>query len=182
MTEAPFPAQRIDLGRIDRAKADLTLGALPEAEAERLGVVFAGIEPWSKYPYPASDLARYFASKESGAPRFAAALDGEICGVLGLRLNWLRGPYIQFLGVLPSHQRLGLGAALLRYVEQQAQSIRERNVFVCVSDFNADAIRFYERNAFKRVAAIDGLVRDARTEILMRKQLGNWFPNIPAER
>ena len=38
---------------------------------------------------------------DGGAPRFAVWLGGKLAGAAGLRLNWLRGPYVQFLGVLP---------------------------------------------------------------------------------
>ena len=162
----------MQLGRTHQTGPNLTLGLLPEAEAERLGAVFAGIEPWSAYPYPAPDLARYFARIEPDAPRFAAFLDGKICGVLGMRLNWLRGPYVQFLGLVPGYQRLGLGAALLDYVEHHARTARERNVFVCVSEFNHGAVRFYQREGYCEVGRLDDLVVDGRSEILMRKRLG----------
>ena len=40
-----------------------------------------------------------------------------------------------------------------------------------VSDFNVKARTFYERHGFVVVAPLPGLVREDRTELLMRKQL-----------
>ena len=41
-------------------------------------------------------------------------------GAVGLRLNWLRGPHVQFLGVLPGFQGDGLGATMLGYAGFEA--------------------------------------------------------------
>jgi ribosomal protein S18 acetylase RimI-like enzyme len=42
---------------------------------------------------------------------------------------------------------------------------------VAASDFNSGALRFYERHGFVRVAALEGLVAEGRSEILLRKRL-----------
>ncbi len=54
---------------------------------------------------------------------------------------------------------------------EQARAAGDRNLWVCASDFNAAGIMFYERHGFSRVADLDGLVRDGRTEVLLRKRL-----------
>jgi ribosomal protein S18 acetylase RimI-like enzyme len=116
-------------------------------------------------------LVTYLAAQEPGAPRLLLRIDGEIAGAVGLRLNWLRGPYLQFLGVLPVFQRRGLGNAVLDWFERETRKGNDRNLWVAASDFNAGAIRFYEAHGFKQVARLDGLVRDERAEILLRKRL-----------
>lgn len=96
-----------------------------------------------------------------------------IIGALGLRLDWLRGPYVQFLAVLPANQTRGIGALILAWVERQALARAERNLWVAASDFNTGALRFYERHGFSRVADLDGLVREGRKEILLRKRIAD---------
>ena len=134
------------------------------------GDALGAIDPWKRYPYRSRDLARYFASGTADAPRFAIQVDGSIGGVLGLRREWLRGPYIQFLGILPAYQGLGIGTRILAWMEEEVRS-HARSLWVCASDFNADAIRLYERQGFHRVVMIEDLVQDGRDEILMRKRL-----------
>ena len=56
---------------------------------------------------------------------------------MGLRLNWMRGPYVQFLAVLPPFQCQGLGTALLAWVEAQARAEGERNLWIAASEINA---------------------------------------------
>lgn len=149
----------------------LSLERFPTKESERFGSAFAVIEPWAKYPYPASLLAAYFAREEPRAPRFALRQENELVGVVGVRFEWLRGPYLQFLGILPAYQGQGLGGAVVQWLERESRKSGEQNLWTCASDFNATALRFYERRGFQRIATIEGLVRDDRNEILLRKRL-----------
>ena len=149
----------------------LVLTSVSSDAAEQLGRGFAAIDPWARYPYPASALTNYFAIVEAQAPRYAIHANEKLVGALGLRLNWLHGPYIQFLGLLPGQQGLGLGGRLLSWCEESARSRGARNLWVAASDFNTDAMRFYERFGFGRVTELDGLVRDDRNEVLFRKRL-----------
>ena len=171
MSELPFTLSRYEIPGGAAGSGSLVIEPLGADHAERLGPGFAAIDPWARYPYPASALEAYFAAEESGAPRFAVWLDGELAGAAGVRLNWLRGPYVQFLGVLPEFQRRGLGARVLAWIESEARRAGERNLWVAASDFNLDAIRFYETHGFALVAPLPDLVRDGRTELLLRRRL-----------
>jgi ribosomal protein S18 acetylase RimI-like enzyme len=169
MNSAPFAADRYEL-RPGHPDAVLIAG-ISALDARQLGASFAAIDPWASYPYPAEGLVAYLGAQEAGAPRLLLRVDGEIAGAVGLRLNWLRGPYLQFLGVLPNFQRRGLGSTVLEWFERETRNGSDRNLCVAASDFNAGAIRFYEGHGFEQVARLDGLVRDDRAEILMRRRL-----------
>jgi GNAT superfamily N-acetyltransferase len=168
---APFSAARYALEMSRDGAGVLAVSTLAEHEAQRLGEAFAAIDPWATYAYPASALAVYLGQQEPGAPRFLLTLGSEAAGAVGVRPGWLRGPYIQFLGLLPKFQRRGLGSMVLAWVEHEARTAGERNLWVAASQINADAIRFYERHDFAQVAALDDLVCEGRTEILLRKRL-----------
>jgi diamine N-acetyltransferase len=150
---------------------DLALTPVTSDDAAALGEAFAGIDPWARYPYTATALQAYFATREPGAPRYALRSGDTLVGAVGLRFNWLSGPYVQFLGLLPGYQGHGTGTRVLRWLEDEACQHSARNLWVAASDFNADAIKFYQRFGFKPVAALDDLVRDGRTELLLRKKL-----------
>ena len=83
----------------------------------------------------------------------------------------MRGPYIQFLAVLPPYQRQGLGSAVVAWVEAQARLGEERNLWIAASEINTDARRLYEHLGFREVAKLDDLVCKGRAEILYRKRL-----------
>lgn len=168
MTDA---RRSFDLGIDPATGAPRALTPLDPARAKDLGAVFAAISPWADYPFDPASLAAYFAKVEPGAPRYQITLGGDVAGIAGLRNEWLRGPYVQFLGILPAFQGRGLGAAVMAWCERDARAKGARNLWVAASDFNVAARRFYERCGFAETARLDGLVQDGKTEILMRKRL-----------
>jgi ribosomal protein S18 acetylase RimI-like enzyme len=88
----------------------------------------------------------------------------------------LRGPlsgYLQSVWVDPSRRGQGIGTELIRWVE--ARIHRESpNVFLCVSTFNHDARRLYERLGYHAIGVLDDFLVAGHGETLMRKTLGPW--------
>lgn len=155
----------------DGGKAHIVLQPVTAELATEFGVAFAAIEPWSRYPFSPRALTAFLGSDEPDAVRYAVIADGRPAGAIVIRKRWLRGPYLQFLGVLPDVQRHGIGRIILAWFEACARDDAERNIWVAASDFNARALAFYDRHGFERAARLDGLVADGITEILLRKRL-----------
>lgn len=139
--------------------------------AEKLGIALAEIDPWARYRYTPSALSSYLSALEPDAPRFEIVADRMLAGAIGVRKNWLRGPYLQFLAILPGFQQRGIGKLTLAWFEGQARAGRAENIWVAASDFNARALAFYERRGFQRVATLEDLVVEGGSEILLRKRL-----------
>jgi ribosomal protein S18 acetylase RimI-like enzyme len=139
--------------------------------ARELGAGLATIDPWAHYRYTARDLTTFLSADEADAPRMEILVEGKPAGAFSIRRTWLRGPYLQFLGVLPEFQGKGIGNAVLAYFEAQAVEVKARNIWVSTSEFNVGALAFYERFGFVRVATLDGLVAGGTAEILLRKRL-----------
>lgn len=162
---APFRAPCYEL------EDGVRLAPIPADASARLASLFAGIDPWARYAYPASRLADYFTREEPSAPRFAIFSKGSVAGVVVLRLEWLRGPFLQFLGIIPDAQGQGLGRSILAWMEAEARRGAERNIWITASGFNTGALSFYERHGYVRAARLDDLVADGYAEILLRKRL-----------
>ncbi len=143
----------------------------PKEDAPEAGSLLSAMEPWASYPIGEDDLTAFLVRVEPGAPRYKIVHGGILAGALAVRQNWLCGTYIQLIGLAPMSHNRGFGTAILKFVEEQARLGGDANLWVCVSDFNTDAQRFYERFGFVRKADFEDLVRDGRTEILMRKRL-----------
>lgn len=138
------------------------------ALAERM----VAMDPWRRYAtYTADGLARYLGHVEPEAPRYLLLEADVVVGAFGVRHAWLRGPYLQFLAVLPEAQRRGIASAVLGWLEQQARAGGERNLLVLTSAFNAPALALYERSGFVRVGPLADLVADGITEIMLHKRL-----------
>jgi len=163
----PFRAEAYDPGVVQ-----LTLVSPEDAVA--LGTMVARMEPWRSYPGISSDtLTAFLAEVEPGAPRFAIRHQGDLVGTMTIRIIWFRGPYIQLLALTPAVQGRGIGRVLMAFVEAQARASNQRNLWVAATETNTGAVRFYERHGFVRTAAIDGLVADGITELLLRKRLAS---------
>jgi len=167
----PFSAESYEIAPARSDRPAVRLGPLSASEIAALAQAFASMEPWVSYAYPASAMVTYLAATEPGAPRFAVRCGDAIAGVAGLRLSWLRGPYIQLLALLAPFQRRGIGSAFLDWAEAEARTAGQRNLWIAASEINDDAMRLYERKGFAAVARLDDLVCEGFAEILMRKRL-----------
>ena len=107
--------------------------------------------------------------KEVHAIRDANGVAGFV--VIDMRAL-LRG-YVQILCVRPDCRRRGIGSALLRWAEERIWR-ESPNVFICVSSFNADARRLYERLGFELVGTLRELLVPGHDELLLRKTKGTW--------
>lgn len=164
-TDAPFLAARYELG------TDAELRLMTRDEATTIGAMCAAMEPWLSYPFTEAQLIAFFAAIEPAAPRFALHVDGALAGTLVVRLNWMRGPYIHMLAVAPQLHGRGLGGRILAWAEAEARRNGDRNLWIAVTETNTAARRLYERHGFALTATLDGLVKDDRTELLLRKRL-----------
>lgn len=171
MSTVPFRPDSLEIAKDAETGTFFVLRSMPMGEANKLGPQFAAIEPWKSYPYTGEALADYLGAIEKGSPRLVVLSGEDLAGVLVVRTDWLRGPLIQFLGVLPAYQKRGIGTELLRWTESQAHALEAQNVWITASDLNARAVHFCQRLGFQPVAALDDLVRGGRTEILLRKKL-----------
>jgi ribosomal protein S18 acetylase RimI-like enzyme len=96
--------------------------------------------------------------------------------IVGFIIVAMQGPfpgYIQTVCVHPEHRGHGLGSRLVRFAEERI--FRESpNVFLCVSSFNPEARRLYERLGYGTVGVLTDYIVDGFDEILMRKTRGSW--------
>jgi len=132
---------------------------------------FANMDPWKRLDFSSNSLAGYFGKTDENLFGFGVILNQNIVGVITVRHPWMRGPYLEFMGLLPSAQNTGIGRQLLSWLESQAKEANQRNIWTAVSEFNGAAYRFYTGFGFKKIASLDNLVSDNFAEILLRKQI-----------
>jgi ribosomal protein S18 acetylase RimI-like enzyme len=151
--------------------AGVTFAAMTALAAETLGPSLAKIDPWARYAYTPQALTAFLAASEPGSPRFAINSGRAIAGAFAIKENWLRGPYLQFLGLLPAFQAQGIGSAVLGWFETHGREACAQNLWVVASEFNDRALSFYEKHGFRRVTPLADLVAEGCSEILLRKRL-----------
>jgi len=139
-------------------------------QAQAIGAALALSEPWATLKVSGTALANYLMRDDAALRRYAVSVDGKLVGVICIRTPWLRGPYIELLGLFPEARGKGVGKQLLSWAENEARR-EAKNLWVVASSFNQQALSFYEGFGFTRIGAIPGLVSPEHDEILLRKSL-----------
>lgn len=102
---------------------------------------------------------------------FVARRDGEPLGfALCHRRGVVGSPYLATLAVLPQSRGEGVGTRLIQFVEDVFRA-DARHLFICVSSFNPDAQRLYERVGFRAVGPLEDYFIEGASELLMHKRL-----------
>ncbi len=152
------------------------LRPLTPERADELGPALAAIPPWSVIGWPAERMTLGLKRQLPSVKRFEVLVDGAQAGIVVIQDPFLHGPYLQLLAVLPQFQGRNLGLRLLQWMEDEARRVEARQLWLCVSTFNARARAFYERFGFEAVAVLDTLASEASDELFMRKRLSYGAP------
>lgn len=139
-------------------------------QARAVAEMLALSEPWLSLKFSATALANYLLRDDPALRRYAISADGALVGVICVRYPWLRGPYIELLGLSPSQRGKGLGRQVLAWAESEARR-EAKNLWVLTSSFNHQALDFYLGLGFSPIGPIQGLVSPEHDEILLRKSL-----------
>jgi ribosomal protein S18 acetylase RimI-like enzyme len=128
-------------------------------------------DPWIRLGYDAPHWVRTLAGLGGGRSGLVVEEQGAVVAFAILREKFLVGEYVEIFVVAESARRRGHGERLLSHIETLVFQ-RAKNLFICVSDFNEGARRFYARCGYTEVGSIPGLLVAGSAEILLRKTIG----------
>jgi ribosomal-protein-alanine N-acetyltransferase len=140
-----------------------------DEDAQACARLMAGSEPWITLGrgYEAS-LAIL---RDAGKERYVARDGKNLAGFLILNMTGAFAGYIQTVCVARELRGHGVGTRLVAFAEERI--FRESpNVFLCVSSFNHDARRLYERLGYRAVGELTDYLVPGHSELLMRKTVG----------
>jgi ribosomal protein S18 acetylase RimI-like enzyme len=152
------------------AAADVVIRAFAAGDRDA-AVALLDSDPWRRLGYTAADWLRVLQTPLEGREGFVAVSGGAVSGLALVRPRFLGGDYLEVFGVAGSARGRGLGTALLGHLETVVFA-RARNFFVCVSDFNDGARRFYARHGYDHVGTLPDLLVPGSAELLLRKSIG----------
>ena len=148
-----------------------------EDEARGCARIMAGSEPWVTL---GRSYERSLEIVRDPAREVSVAVDDG--GVLGFVIVCMVGAfvgYIQTVAVSDAARGHGLGTRLVEHAERRI--FRDSpNVFLCVSTFNPDARRLYERLGYSAVGELTEYLIPGHGELLLRKSRGPWSTFTPA--
>ncbi|HZD60786.1 MAG TPA: GNAT family N-acetyltransferase [Anaerolineae bacterium] len=136
-----------------------------------LARLISGDEAWARYGI---DFKVALQLIETAEDEFYLAQDGKsIVGFYAVRLNGVGniGAYMRMIVVAEPHRNRGVGKLLLDHIWQLTTQ-HVPNLFLICSTDNIRAQRFYEREEFKPVGILDGLVLPGHREVLYWRSNG----------
>lgn len=149
---------------------ELTIRPIEGArEVDTCARMMSESEPWKTLgrDYAASVGIVSDASKEV----YVAVEGAEVAGFVIINMRGAFVGYIQTVCVAPERRGQGTGSLLLKFAEERI--FRDSpNVFMCVSSFNRDAQRLYERLGYQVVGELTNYIVAGHSEILLRKTIG----------
>jgi ribosomal protein S18 acetylase RimI-like enzyme len=140
-----------------------------EIETQACARMMAESEPWLTLgrTYEASLAVIQDPSREV----FVVRDEKGVAGFLILCMTGAFVGYIQTICIHPERRGEGLGSRLVEFAEQRILA-ESPNVFMCVSSFNRDARRLYERLGYRMVGELTDYIVQGHSEILLRKSVG----------
>ena len=140
-------------------------------EAEQSARLMSTSEPWLTLGrgYEACLTLLLNPAKEVLVAVNGSSVDGFVI----IDLNGAFVGYLQTIGVHAEARGRGVGTALIRAAEERIFQ-RGPNVFICVSAFNTDARRLYERLGYETVGTLKDYLIAGYDEILLRKSISPW--------
>ena len=169
MSGTPFSASAFELGADGLGRA-VDLRLMSEAHARGLAAAFAPLDPWNRLGQSAQTIEAVLRERGRGVASYLIRVGQSPAGAIVVHWPLLQGVYLKFFGIMPDYQGTGIGAAGLRWLEQEAEGAFG-NLWVCASAFNTGGAAFYEANGFARVAVLEDLIVEGEDEILLRKRI-----------
>ena len=148
----------------------LALKKITPEVAISLAEQLSEILPWRRIALGSQNLMAHFLAKDPALFRFAVFVNEECVGAVSVRFPWLKGPYLELLGLNPAFQGQGIGRAVLHWFEGEAPP-GTRNAWMLCSDFNEAALGFYEALGYEKVTLIESLYAAGFDDFLLRKKL-----------
>ena len=145
-----------------------------DAEARSCAEMMASSDPWRRLGRSFDESYRILHDPSREVYVALEPSAGATPRVVGFTILIMQGAfvgYIQSVAVRGDCRGRGIGTALIEFAERRI--LRETsNVFICVSSFNPDARRLYERLGFEVVGELTDYIVRGHSEILLRKTTG----------
>jgi ribosomal protein S18 acetylase RimI-like enzyme len=140
-----------------------------ELDLRACAEMMASTEPWTIFKYSVDECIKKIKSDQWCKIGLVAE---EVAGFISYRSNGVSSSsLVSLLCVSLKFRHRSIGTRLMQDVEQHIFSF-DKNLFLFVSDFNCDAIKFYESLHYRQVGIVENYNFEGQAELLFRKTTG----------
>lgn len=149
---------------------DVTIRAVSNEDLRVCAAMMASSSPWSDFRYSEAECLGKLDIEKLDIK--VVIVNQVVVGFIAVQLHGLSSsPMLSLICIRSDMRNLGLGTHLISIVEEEIFRA-EKNLFLTVSDFNADAIRLYERLGYTRCGEVTNYNFHGVSELIMRKTTG----------
>jgi ribosomal protein S18 acetylase RimI-like enzyme len=140
-----------------------------QGEAEECARLMSGTEPWITLRRRYEQSLKVMT--DPVLEIYGAFAEGNLVGFVVIDMRGSFVGYVKSLAVQPDWRNRGVGTRLMKFAEERIFP-EVPNVFICVSSFNRDARRLYERLGYEVIGDLKEWVVPGHDETLLRKTRG----------
>lgn len=126
-------------------------------------------EPWLTLGISFDRVVAVLGNPDSES--YVASVDGAPAGVIVIQMKGAFPGYVKLVSVSAEFRGRGIGGRMMTFAEKRIFA-ESPNVFICVSSFNRDAQKFYEKLGYEKAGLLKEYVVSGHDEILLRKSTG----------
>jgi len=137
-------------------------------EARKCALLMTDSEPWVTLRRTYDESLKILS--DSSKEIYVAVKGGTLVGFIILNMQGAFVGYVQTVCIAPEWRSKGIGSRLLKFAEDRILS-EVPNVFMCVSSFNKDAQKLYQRLGYEMIGELKDYIVAGYSEILLRKAI-----------
>ena len=151
---------------------DLEIRELQEKDIDKCAEITVNSYPWTIYGLKKEKAMQFLSDRLNKEMVYVAQLNNEVVGFIAIKRDIMFANYIRRLVVKEDMRGKGVGAQLIKFIENQTLERNLPNVFLLCAITNENAIKFYERNGYKKIGVIENFVGEGLHEYLFWKSFG----------
>ncbi len=140
-----------------------------QEEINNCADIFTGSEPWISLGITKNAMIKTL--NDPLHEVFVVENDKQIVGAFVLQTKGAFTGYIKSIALNKGWRGKGLGEMMMKFIENKI-FMTSQNVFLCVSSFNKEAQRFYQKQGYKNIGLLKDYIVKGYDEVLMRKTKG----------
>lgn len=154
---------------MDKNINELIIRKINEKDISLCAKTMSETDPWITLKRDYNTCVTFLS--DSSREVYGGFLDDEITGFIVIVMEGAFRGYIQTICVTPEWRSKGIGSKLIDFAEERIFK-ESPNVFICVSSFNKNARKLYERLGYEMIGELKNYIVSGHSEFLLRKTTG----------
>ena len=151
---------------------DLRIRELEERDIETCAEINISTFPWTVFGLTIEGAMKFQYDRLGKDLVFVAELEKEVVGFIAIKKDILFANYIRRIVLREDVRSKGIGSKLIKFIEEKTVKDNLPNVFLLCSTTNEKAIKFYQKNGYKKIGKVENFVDKGLHEYIFWKSFG----------